>query len=33
MPGLKEIVDLIGFEARAAPLRSLWLGERSRHWN
>ena len=28
LAGLKEIVDLIGFEARAEPLRSLWLGDR-----
>ena len=29
MPGLKEIVGLIGFQASAAPLRSVWLGNRA----
>ena len=29
MPGLKEIVDLVGFQAHAEPLRSLWLGNRA----
>ena len=28
MDGLKDIIDLVGFQIQARPLRSLWLGER-----
>ena len=28
MEGLKDIIDLVGFQIDAKPLRSLWLGER-----
>jgi predicted permease len=28
LDGLKEIIDLVGLQVKAMPLRSLWLGER-----
>ena len=28
LDGLKEVIDVVGFQSKALPLRSLWLGQR-----